>query len=90
MKILSLSFSALILLGYAALMRIDTAWGLLYPRGGMIMLGISLAIANAAIWVACQSHRSLSARFQLAAAGWIWLVVQAGGTAYVYAHSGAA
>ncbi len=90
MKILAFFASILVLLGYLALMRVDPMWGLLHPRGGMVMLAISLAIANIGIWLSAQSHFSLSMRFQLAAAGWIWLAVQGGGLAYVYSQSGAA
>jgi hypothetical protein len=75
-----------ILLGYVALMSIDPAYGLLYPRGGMVMLGISLALADAGIWVSGRVDLTARTRFQLAAAGWIWLIVQAGCLAYVYAQ----
>lgn len=87
MKILGILASILLLLGYGALMRVDPAWGLLQPRGGMAMLAISLAIANVGIWLATQPHRLLATRFQLAAAGWIWPVVQGGCLLYLYSQA---
>lgn len=51
------------------------------------MLAISLAIANVGIWRATQPHRLLATRFQLAAAGWIWLVVQGGCLLYLYSQA---
>ena len=59
-------------------------FGLTQPRGGIVMLGISLAIANAMVWQSGNAQWSVAARFQLAAAGWIWILVQAGGHAYLY------
>jgi len=90
MNLLAFFISALLLLGYLTLMRIDPTWGLFYPRGGMLMLGVSLAIANLGIWLAAHSQMSLSTRFQIAVAGWIWLAVQGGSLAYLYSQSGAA
>lgn len=90
MKVFAVIVSVFVLLGYVALMRVDSAWGLLYPRGGMVMLALSLAIANVAIWAGMQAHRPLNTRFQIAAAGWIWIAVQSGGLAYLYSQSGAA
>lgn len=87
-KLLAASASVLVLLGYLALMRVDPAWGLLHPRGGMAMLGLSLVFANAAIWAAIHLDRPLNFRFQLAAAGWIWIAVQGVGVAYVYSQAG--
>ncbi|MBX3687947.1 hypothetical protein [Dokdonella sp.] len=84
---LALLVSALILLGYLALMRLDPlTWGWLRPRGGLAMQAISLAIANFGIHLGAQAQRSLNMRFQLAASGWIWLLVQAGGVFYLYTH----
>lgn len=79
-----------ILLGFLALTHVDPTYGLLRPRGGMVTLGISLVMANAAIWISGRSHLALNTRFQLAAAGWIWLLVQAGCLAYVYGQADAA
>lgn len=90
MKLLAVVASVLVLLGYVALMRVDPSFGLLQPRGGMAILAFSLVLANLAIWVAGQPHRPLGSRFQLAAAGWIWLVVQGGGLAYIYSQTAAA
>lgn len=75
--------SASVLVLYAVLACKSPLFDLLSPRGGAATLGFSLFLANVAVWVAQQSHRSLSERFQLAMAGWIWLLVQLGGTLYV-------
>lgn len=84
MQALAAAATAAIVLVYFALMRIDPAFTLLQPRGGLVVLGVSLLIANGAIWLARDRHRSLNARFQLAAAGWLWVIVQLGGTVYIY------
>ncbi|MFT3762060.1 MAG: hypothetical protein QM761_05485 [Pseudoxanthomonas sp.] len=89
MKIPTTLASMLVLLGYVALMRVDPGWGLLHPRGGLVVLAVSLAIANVGVWLATQPHRSPGTRFQLAAAGWIWIAAQGGGLAYLYVKSGA-
>ena len=55
-------------------------YGWLYPRGGIVTLGISLLLANGALWVVDRwSHWELSLRrrFEIAVAAWIWLLVQA-------------
>jgi len=88
-KLLPAAVSILVLLVHLALARPDPAWGLFYPRGGMAMLGVSLVIANSIIRAGAQPHRSPSMRFQLAAAGWIWLVAQGAGLAYLYPQTGA-
>ncbi|ATD66232.1 hypothetical protein CNR27_01185 [Luteimonas chenhongjianii] len=88
MKLLAAAVSILVLPVYLGLARTDQAWGLFYPRGGMAMLGVSLAIANSLICAGAQPHRSLNMRFQLAAAGWLWLVVQGAGLAYLYSQMG--
>ncbi|GGI53554.1 hypothetical protein [Oxalicibacterium solurbis] len=87
MQTLAIIVSIANLLGYWALMHVDPTFGLLHPRGGMVMLGISLAIANLGIWAAAQPYRSLNARIQLNAAAWIWLIVQGGCTAYLYSQA---
>jgi hypothetical protein len=72
------------LIGYVVLMRIDSAtfrW--FRPRGGMVTQALSLAIANFAIWIAAESYRPLNFRFQLAAAGRIWIFTQPLGIAYI-------
>lgn len=84
MKIVAILVSAIVLLAYLLLMRANPAWGFFHPRGGVFMLAISLVIANAGIWLSGQTDRPLNTRFQLAAAGWIWLVVQGG--CIVYFH----
>lgn len=83
MKLSALVAAALCLLAYLALMRAHPAWGLLQPRGGLVMLGLSLAAAVGAIVVSTDADRPLNTRFQLAAAGWIWLGVQALALAYL-------
>ncbi len=59
-------------------------FGLTQPRGGIVMLGISLALANGMIWQSGNVQWSAATRFQLAVAGWIWILVQAGAQAYLY------
>jgi len=83
MKILALLASLLVLLFYLALMQVNPRYGFFHPRGGMAMLASSLVLANAAIHAATRPSRPLDERFQLGAAGWIWIVVQGGCTAYV-------
>lgn len=75
--------SALVLLLYAALVYRSTEFGLLWPRGGALTLGLSLGLANAAVWASRQAHRSVSLRFQLAVAGWIWLLLQLAAMVYL-------
>lgn len=87
MKYLAIALAALILLGYAALAHASPHFGLFHPRGGAATLGISLLAAIGAIWVASQPGREPAMRLQLAAAGWIWLLVQAGAIAYLRAHA---
>lgn len=87
MKLAAGIATLLVLLGYLALMSVDPRYGILHPRGGIVMLGLSLTFANAAIWAGQQSHRPLHLRFQLVVAGWIWILVQAGGHAYLYSHA---
>lgn len=83
MKSLAIIASALVLLTYVTLMRGNPTWGFFHPRGGMVMLAVSLVIANVAIWLSTQIDRPVSTRFQLAAAGWIWLAVQGGCIVYL-------
>lgn len=83
MKSLAIIASALVLLTYVNLMRGNPTWGFFHPRGGMVMLAVSLVIANVAIWLSTQIDRPVSTRFQLAAAGWIWLAVQGGCIVYL-------
>lgn len=79
--------TAVILTLYLLLARRNPSFTLLTPRGGIVGLGISLLIANAALWFAQQPDRAVSARFQIAAAGWIWLLVQLGALVYLLAQS---
>lgn len=85
MRQLAALASVLVLLAYVALMGADPSWGWFRPRGGLLMLALSLLIANAGIWLSLQAHRPLGTRFQFAAAGWIWLLVQGGSIGYLYA-----
>ena len=70
--------------GYLALMQADARYGLLYPRGGLAMLCISLCIAWIGILAAGRDHLPLHTRFQCAAAAWIWFLVQGFGLGYSY------
>lgn len=72
----------LILTLYGLLVYKNSSFSLLSPRGGMLTLCLSLVLANAAVWASQQPYRTLSARFQLVFAGWIWLAVQLGATCY--------
>ena len=83
MRLAAALASLAVLAAYIALIPLH-GFGLLQPRGGIVMLGISLAIANGMIWQAGDARWSVAARFQLAAAGWIWILVQAVGQAYLY------
>lgn len=84
MRIAAALVSLGVLAGFLLLIPLYPGFSLFQPRGGILTLGISLAMANAAVWLAGQTDRSLHARFQLAVAGWIWILVQAG--AQVYLH----
>lgn len=72
------------ILGYLALMQVDPRYGLLQPRGGLLTLCISFAIAWAGILAASREDLPLDRRFQFAAAAWIWLLVQSVGIGYLY------
>lgn len=52
--------------------------GWLSPRGGIATLGISLLLANGALWFARQPQHSARRRFELTFAAWLWMGVQAG------------
>ena len=72
------------ILGYLALTQVDARYSLLQPRGGLLTLGISFAIAWAGIHLATRGDLPLDRRFQYAAAAWIWLLVQSFGLGYIY------
>jgi len=80
--------SLAVLAGYPLLMTRYPEFTLLSPRGGVVMQAISLLIANVGIWQARNDHLAASMRFQLAAAGWIWILVQAGAGIYLYRAAG--
>lgn len=84
MRLAAALASLAVIAGYFVLMTVYPGFGLLQPRGGVVMLGISLLIANAMIWQAGNPRWSLAARFQLGAAGWIWILVQGGAQVYMY------
>lgn len=75
--------TVVVLGAYLTLMRLDPSYGWLQPRGGVVTLSISLLLANAGIWLAGDPQRSLRRRFEFAFAGWLWLLVQAGGLAWL-------
>jgi|LSQX01.1.fsa_nt_gb hypothetical protein len=84
-RLIALAVTAGTGLGYLALMRVAPGtFGWTYPRGGMVILMFSLLAANAAIWVAVRADLTLARKFELCAAAWIWLLVQAGGMAWMY------
>ncbi|WP_343254274.1 hypothetical protein [Luteimonas changyuni] len=88
MRLLAALASLAVLAGYPLLMTRYPGFTLLSPRGGVVMQGISLLIANAGIWLAGYKGLSPAMRFQCAAAGWIWILVQAGGGIYMYVAGG--
>jgi hypothetical protein len=67
---------------YVVLTTRSSLFTLFSPRGGIVSLGISLAMANVAVWLSHQRHRPVSQRFQFFAAAWIWILVQLGGILY--------
>ena len=72
------------ILGYLALMQVEPRYGLLQPRGGLLTLCISFAIAWVGLLAAGREDLPLDRRFQYAAAAWIWLPVQSVGIGYLY------
>lgn len=88
MRILAALASLAVMAGYPLLMTRHPDFTLLSPRGGVVMQGISLLIANVGIWQARNEHLTASMRFQCAAAGWIWILVQAGAGIYMYRAAG--
>ena len=84
MRLAAALASLAVVAGYVLfLMPAYPGFGFLQPRGGVVMLGLSLLIANAMVWQAGNARWSASARFQLAVAGWIWILVQGGGQLYM-------
>lgn len=89
MRIAATVVSAITLVLYGLLAYRSPLYGLFEPRGGALALGVSLALAAAAISIAGQSQRPLSQRFQIQVAAWIWLLVQSGGILYLLYADGA-
>lgn len=87
LKIASACVTALVLALYGLLAVRTAEFALLSPRGGILTLGISLVLANVAVWASRHPQRTLSERFQLVVAGWLWLLVQLSGTLYVLART---
>lgn len=86
-RVMAAAVTVAIGLGYVALMRAaPETFGWTYPRGGFPVLMISLLAANGALWCAARCDFTLHRRFQLAAAAWIWLLVQAGTMAWLYTY----
>ena len=88
MRLIAALASLAVIAGYPLLMTRYPDFTLLSPRGGVVMQGISLLIANVGIWQARNERLSPSLRFQYAAAGWIWILVQAGAGVYMYRAAG--
>ncbi|HEY4529486.1 MAG TPA: hypothetical protein VIG97_04030 [Luteimonas sp.] len=88
MRLLAALASLAVLAAYPLLMTRYPEFTLLSPRGGVVMQAVSLVIANVGIWQARNEHLTASTRFQLAAAGWIWILVQAGAGIYMYRAGG--
>ena len=78
--------STLVLILYGLLAYKSSDFTLLSPRGGILMLGISLVLANAAVWASQQRDRALATHFQLVVVGWIGLAVQLGSVCYLLAE----
>lgn len=83
MQLLTALISAAVLMLYGILAYHNPFFTLLSPRGGALTLGLSLVMANVAIWSGGQPERSLNQRFQLIVAGWIWILVQLFGVFYL-------
>lgn len=88
MRLIAALASLAVIAGYPLLMIRYPEFTLLSPRGGVVMQAISLVIANVGIWQAGNERLGASMRFQCAAAGWIWILVQAGGGIYMYQAAG--
>lgn len=82
MRLAAIAISMAALALYGALMFRDPTYALLAPRGGVFSLSVGLLFALTLIWLSRQEHRALKERLQFAVAGWIWLLVQAGGILY--------
>ena len=82
MRFLAVSTSMAALLLYGVLALRDPVYTLWAPRGGAFTLSVSLFFASLLVWLSGQQHRPPDQRFQLAAAGWIWLLVQAAALLY--------
>jgi hypothetical protein len=78
--------TALLVLAVDALLvhREPASFGWLYPRGGMVTLAISLALAYGAIHAAGDAHRTARQKFEWSVAGWLWLLVQAGASLWYW------
>lgn len=88
MRLAATLASLAVLAGYLVLMTRYPEFTLTSPRGGIVVLGISLLIANTGIWLAGRQEVSANMRFQMAAAGWIWILVQGGAQVYLYRVAG--
>lgn len=73
-----------IALSYLALVQLSPMYTLLGTRGGIVTLTLSMCLANVLIWLAGDPERSVRRRFELAAAGWLWILVQAGIQIYLH------
>lgn len=90
MRLLAALASVVVLAGYPLLMTRYPDFTLLSPRGGLVMQAISLLIANIGIWQARNEQLPAGVRFQCAAAGWIWIMVQGSAGVYLYRAAGGA
>ena len=88
MRVAALLASLAVLAAYPLLMTRIPGFTWSSPRGGMAMQALSLLFANAAIWQARNGHLAPATRFQMVAAGWIWILVQAGASLYMYIAAG--
>jgi len=87
MRLAVAAVSVVVMLCYALLAHRSEDYGLLYPRGGALTLGISMLIANFGAYIAYASWQSFADRIQILGAAWIWLLVQLGCLLYLL-HAG--
>ena len=85
MKLAAALISILVLVLFGVLAEKSLVFNWFSPRGGVFTLGLSLLVANVGIWLSQQPDRSVNERFQLAAAAWMWLLVQLGAMIYLLA-----
>ena len=74
-RILAALAALAIAVSYLLLIPLSPIYSLFGPRGGIVSLGISLCLANVLVWLGGSPGFSARTRFELAVAGWIWILV---------------